>query len=100
VEAAPERMRKAVRAARPVTASIRERMAAVETAMEADKEVKPAAPVKAKPERVEPQPTAQVIAMREPAKPADDTETSASGSGYRQSVKSRRQVDGQQLRLF
>jgi hypothetical protein len=84
VEAAPERaVRKAVRAERPVTARIRERMvehAPVEVAEEA--------PVETKPEEPPVSPPAAVIAMPQSVKP-----------DYRQSVAGHRR-DGRQLSLF
>ena len=84
VEAAPERtVRKSVRAERPVTARIRERMveqpvAAVEEAVE------PQAVVAAESAHA-----AEIIPMPEPVKPE-----------YRQAVTRRRQEKAEQLRLF
>ncbi len=93
VEAAPERtVRKAVRAERPVTARIRERMIERPVAV-------------AQPELAE-EPTAEIIPMPEPVKPADDSGSmpaaAAAGqkmTGFGQRVVGRR-GDGRQMSLF
>jgi hypothetical protein len=95
VEAAPERtVRKAVRAERPVTARIRERMGerpvhAAPEAVEPPVEVKPEPIQKAEEPRAAP--PAAVIAIPEPFKPVN---------GHAKAVVKRRQGGGEQLRLF
>jgi hypothetical protein len=93
VEAAPERTgtRKAVRAERPVTARIRERLVekpVVETPTKTAEESVPSV-IEEKPKPEEPPaPPPAVMALPEPI------------NGYRQSVTRRRQGNEAQLRLF
>ncbi|WP_422927530.1 hypothetical protein [Singulisphaera sp. PoT] len=94
VEATPERaVRKAVRAEKPVTARIRERLGKlrpVEVAEEAAPIAAVESPVEAKPEPI-PEQDALVLKMPAPARPV---------SGHAKAVTKRRREDETQLRLF
>lgn len=118
VEAAPERtMRKAVRAERPVTARIRERLAPQEAQAEPESAgVAGQAEVSRSietPQKVQDTPTAEVIPLPVVSKPASVDETPMTPSvaptampamyqerGHAGRVTKKRQADGAQLRLF
>jgi len=97
VEAAPERTgtRKAVRAERPVTARIREKLGEQVPVETADKAVPVTVEVKLVPAQMPEEPPAvppaAVIAMPEPFRPVN---------GHAKAVVKRRQGSGEQLRLF